>query len=75
MFQKLRGTKFTEVLLPAKEQFKGQGSFGNGAAMRVAPVALFCYNHYENLRNMAKNQSLLTHTHKIGVDGAILQVK
>ncbi|XP_001607700.1 ADP-ribose glycohydrolase ARH3-like isoform X1 [Nasonia vitripennis] len=73
VFQKLRGSKFSDVLLPAKEQFHGQGSFGNGAAMRVAPVALFCYNHYDNLREFAKKQSLITHTHKIGVDGAILQ--
>lgn len=30
-----------DVTGPAKAQFEGQGSFGNGAAMRVAPVALF----------------------------------
>lgn len=74
MFEKLRGNKFTDIIKPAKKQFNGQGSFGNGAAMRVAPVALFCYNNYEKLLELARKQSQLTHTHKIGVDGAILQV-
>ncbi|CAB0036404.1 unnamed protein product, partial [Trichogramma brassicae] len=73
VFQKLRGSKFADVLLPAKEQFNGRGSFGNGAAMRVAPISMFCYNNYDKLIELAKEQSLLTHTHKIGVDGAILQ--
>ncbi|XP_014215558.1 poly(ADP-ribose) glycohydrolase ARH3 isoform X2 [Copidosoma floridanum] len=73
VFKKLRGSKFTDVLLPAREQFNGQGSFGNGAAMRVTPIALFCYNNYERTIDMARQQSLLTHTHKIGIDGAILQ--
>ena len=31
-------------LQPAKEQFGGSGSFGNGAAMRVHPVALAASN-------------------------------
>ncbi|KAL7290293.1 hypothetical protein TKK_0015993 [Trichogramma kaykai] len=73
VFQKLRGSKFADVLLPAKEQFNGGGSFGNGAAMRVAPISMFCYNNYDKLIELAQKQSLLTHTHKIGVDGAILQ--
>ena len=30
-----------KVNKPSREQFNGSGSFGNGAAMRVAPVALF----------------------------------
>ena len=29
------------VNIPSKEQFGGSGSYGNGAAMRVSPVALF----------------------------------
>ncbi|XP_058806431.1 ADP-ribosylhydrolase ARH3-like [Phymastichus coffea] len=73
VFEKLRGGKFTDIMQPAKEQFHGQGSFGNGAAMRVTPVALFCYNNYEKLIDMARKQSQITHTHKIGIDGAILQ--
>lgn len=42
--------------------------------MRVTPVALFCYNNQARLIEIARKQSEITHTHKIGVDGAILQV-
>ena len=41
VFKKLRGQEeFSEPLQPAREQFDGTGSYGNGAAMRVHPVAL-----------------------------------
>ena len=42
--------------------------------MRISPIAGFCYNNYEQLIEMARKQSELTHTHRIGVNGAILQV-
>lgn len=42
--------------------------------MRVTPIALFCHQNYEMLLDYAKQQSLITHSHKIGYDGAILQV-
>lgn len=73
VFQKLRGNKFKDVLLPAREQFNGQGSWGNGGAMRVAPIALFTYKNYENLLTITRKATEITHTHKIGIDGAILQ--
>lgn len=71
----MRGSRFNDVFKPAREQFDGMGSWGNGAAMRVAPVSLFCYNDYNSLLDLAKKQSLITHSHKLGVDGAVLQVK
>ena len=41
VFKKLRRQEgFSEPLQPAREQFDGTGSYGNGAAMRVHPVAL-----------------------------------
>ncbi|XP_063978442.1 ADP-ribosylhydrolase ARH3-like isoform X2 [Diachasmimorpha longicaudata] len=73
VFEKLRGNKFTDLEGPAREQFNGQGSLGNGAAMRVSPVSLFCHNNYDRLVNMARRQAMLTHTHKDGINGAILQ--
>nr|XP_050845157.1 ADP-ribosylhydrolase ARH3-like isoform X2 [Vespula vulgaris] len=73
VFQKLRGNKFQDVLLPAREQFNGQGSWGNGGAMRVAPIALFSYKDSEKLIDKTRRATEITHTHKIGVDGAILQ--
>ena len=48
MFTKLR-FGIADVYQPAAEQFSGGGSFGNGSAMRVAPVALFAYQKKDTL--------------------------
>lgn len=53
----------------ARNLFDGQGSFGNGAAMRVAPVGLF-YHDDPILYERARASSIVTHTHPVGVDGA-----
>ncbi len=46
-------------------QFNGSGSYGNGAAMRVHPVALHCHGRKrEEMEGVAKAQALLTHSHK-----------
>lgn len=74
VFEKLRGSKFADVLAPAKQQFNGQGSWGNGGAMRITPIALFCYQNYDKLLDTVRKETELTHTHKVGIDGAILQV-
>jgi ADP-ribosylglycohydrolase len=42
--------------------------------MRVSPLALFCYSNYEELVNVVRQSAELTHTHKQGYDGTILQV-
>ncbi|XP_046489458.1 ADP-ribosylhydrolase ARH3 [Neodiprion pinetum] len=73
VFHKLRNNKFVDVLGPAREQFNGEGSLGNGGAMRVAPITLFYYKNSELMVDTARKQSHITHTHKTGVDGAILQ--
>lgn len=41
VFERLRDENPDDVTLPARSQFDGQGSYGNGAAMRISPVALF----------------------------------
>nr|CAD7458106.1 unnamed protein product [Timema tahoe] len=74
VFHKLRVRKFKDPYGPAKEQFEGTGSYGNGAAMRTAPIALFCHKNYEELLDTARKCAELTHTHKQGYNGAILQV-
>lgn len=49
------------------------GSYGNGAAMRVHPVALM-YNHDEpKAIEVARAQAKITHYHKLGHQGAVLQ--
>jgi poly(ADP-ribose) glycohydrolase ARH3 len=58
---------------PARLQFAGRGSYGNGSAMRMTPVALFCHQNMEEAINMAYKSSLITHTNELGYNGAILQ--
>ncbi|XP_014280368.1 ADP-ribosylhydrolase ARH3 [Halyomorpha halys] len=63
----------TDFWKPAQQQFDGSGSLGNGGAMRIAPVALYCYSDYKLLLTTAEKCTKLTHTHKLGVNGALLQ--
>ena len=44
--------------------------------MRIAPVALFCYDEQTPVViDMAKQSALITHANRLGYNGAILQVK
>lgn len=54
--------------------FKG-GSFGNGAAMRIAPVGVFYARQPEKLREVALQSSQITHAHPLGKTGALLQAQ
>jgi len=49
------------------------GSFGNGAAMRVAPIGLFYYEDIEKLRDIVYKASIITHSHELAVQGAQLE--
>lgn len=53
--------------------FNGQGSYGNGAAMRIAPVAVFYHDDFEMLKKAVIDASRVTHTHPLGIEGALLQ--
>jgi poly(ADP-ribose) glycohydrolase ARH3 len=53
--------------------FGGAGSYGNGAAMRVAPVALAYYYDATQLIEVARRSAIITHTHELGIQGALLQ--
>jgi ADP-ribosylglycohydrolase len=55
----------------APQLFKGRGSFGNGAAMRVAPLGAYFADDLEALRKQAELSALITHTHPEGIAGAI----
>lgn len=55
----------------AASQFPG-GSFGNGAAMRVAPVGLMFRHDHPSLWDQARLSALPTHVHPLGVEGAQL---
>src|ERR1041385_1397744 len=51
--------------------FEGQGSFGNGSAMRVAPVGAFFANDLDAVVKQAARSSVITHTHDEAITGAI----
>lgn len=72
VFAALAKTRYEDVWTPAKEQFDGTGSFGNGAAMRVAPVSLYYYEDEDKAIQVAQKQSKLTHAHPLGYNGAAL---
>lgn len=55
----------------AEEHFPG-GSFGNGAAMRVAPVGLVFRDDRRRLWQQARLSALPTHLHPLGIEGAQL---
>ncbi len=58
--------------IAARRLYSGQGSFGNGAAMRAGPLGLFFYQS-SVLYEKARAQAETTHTHPLGVDGAAVQ--
>lgn len=66
----IRGVHWRDA---ASQLFGGEGSFGNGAAMRVAPIGLLYHNDPSKLREIAYASSELTHTHLLGKEGAALQ--
>src|SRR5262245_60684014 len=55
----------------AEQHFPG-GSFGNGAAMRVAPVGLVFGHDRTRLWKQARLSALPTHRHPLGIEGAQL---
>ncbi|WP_327676703.1 ADP-ribosylglycohydrolase family protein [Kitasatospora sp. NBC_00458] len=55
----------------AAELFDGQGSYGNGAAMRVAPLGAAHAGDPGAAVEPAAASALITHTHPQAVDGAI----
>jgi poly(ADP-ribose) glycohydrolase ARH3 len=64
-----RDMSYTEA---ARTLFDGQGSFGNGAAMRIAPVGLY-FHDAPDLHDQARLSATVTHAHRVGADGAAVQ--
>ncbi len=55
----------TQTLFPG-------GSFGNGAAMRVAPIGLLLGDDLDEVVEQARLSALPTHVHPLGIEGAQL---
>jgi ADP-ribosylglycohydrolase len=55
-----------------ENMFGGQGSFGNGSAMRIAPLAgYFADDGYEKVAEQAALSAAVTHAHPEGIAGGI----
>jgi len=65
--------KSGEPWYSAADRLYRGGSFGNGSAMRVAPVGLLYSRNLEKLREIAYQSSSITHSHELGREGAALQ--
>lgn len=66
-----QGMAYSEA---ARTLYGSEGSFGNGAAMRIAPLGLlFC--NASDLYQVAELSAMVTHAHPIGIDGAAVQAR
>lgn len=54
-----------------RDLFSGQGSFGNGSAMRVAPLGAYFADDLGKVVEQAHQSAVITHTHPEGSAGAI----
>ncbi|XP_020775406.1 ADP-ribosylhydrolase ARH3 [Boleophthalmus pectinirostris] len=72
VLKKLSCPRLSDVFQPARDQFNGRGSFGNGGAMRAAPFAL-AFPNATDIKRCARLGAMLTHSCSLGYNGAILQ--
>ena len=68
MNQIMAGAKWQDT---AANAFGGQGSMGNGSALRVAPLGAYFADDLARCAEEARASSVVTHTHAEGVAGAI----
>ena len=68
----LESVKFGEDWRRLTRSMFGGGSYGNGAAMRVAPVGLLFCDDPDRVWEQAGISAMTTHTHPLGVEGAQL---
>jgi len=57
----------------ASSRLYSGGSYGNGAAMRVAPIGVLYHNNPQKSRQAVYGSSQITHAHQLGKQGALLQ--
>jgi ADP-ribosylglycohydrolase len=62
------GNNWTQV---SRNAFDGQGSMGNGAAMRVCPIGAFYYEDLQKVKKQSIKASETTHSNIEAIAGAI----
>lgn len=71
IFRKMRNGRIWEGMLD--REIYPQGSLGNGAATRVAPIGLRYHTDPKSLRDVAYNAAGITHSHPLALEGAAVQ--
>ncbi|MGH7896740.1 MAG: ADP-ribosylglycohydrolase family protein, partial [Candidatus Binatia bacterium] len=71
----VRRLKAGESWETAAEHTFPRGSFGNGAAARVAPCALLLHHDREALERLVEVSAVVSHPHPLGLAGAALQAR
>lgn len=64
-----KGEKWNKTL--DRKLYPG-GSFGNGSAMRVAPIGLFYFDNPNEQRKASYNSSMITHLHPLSMKSLTL---
>lgn len=55
----------------AENAFDGQGSMGNGAAMRVCPIGAYYFDDLQKVKHLAMKSAEITHSNIEAITGAI----
>ena len=71
MFQLLPAIGAGDWRVESSQLFEGTGSFGNGAAMRAAPIGAYFADNPELVAQQARRSARVTHAHPEGVAGAV----
>jgi hypothetical protein len=69
LLARIRGGEPWQTVAPSL--FEGQGSYGNGAAMRVAPVGAYFADDLDLVVEHARRSAEVTHAHPEGIAGAV----
>ncbi len=64
-----RGLPWEEA---SRSMYGGEGSFGNGGAMRAAPVGIWAARDPALAAGLGRRQAAVTHAHVLGKEGAAL---
>lgn len=72
VLRRLRGGEDWQT---AADHAFARGSFGNGAAARIAPCALLFHRDREALERIVETCASVTHSHPLGIAGALLQAR
>lgn len=66
-----RASMGADLVTEARALFRGTGSYGNGAAMRAAPIGAYFARDLDRVRHEALRSAEPTHAHPDGAAGAV----